>query len=258
MNITRISTIAITSFAMLIAFGLLVGSPSAAQAQGFNSLRNPLIPGALTTDPYQAPPPSLPPPPGQGFNPAPVTPGMGGGPTVEPWVPYIPANQIDQQDSQVNLPDPSILAPPGTLGKSLSVPHAPSTPGADPGMIHAPQDFSQPPVANVNINPQGGFPGDQAPQQRWGGQTTRDFGLRHDTGSTLTDFGQKLQDKPDLKMNPQTSQDGPRQANYPGLIGCVTNRQSSIPGAQTTLDWYGNRRMFKGPQERSKATIAPY
>jgi hypothetical protein len=249
----RLTTMTLALLAMLVAFGT-----SQAQAQS-TSLRNPLIPGVPTTEPYQAPYEGMPPPPGQGSTPAPVTQGMGGGPTLEPWNTRIPANQIDQGSSQVDLGvGPDVLAPPMTLGKTLTVPHAPSVPGADAGMLPGPLDFQPPPAAVVDINAQGGMPGDQAPQQRWGAQYTRDFGLRKASGSTLTDFGEKLTQKPNLKMNPQESQDGPRQAVYPGQMGSSTNRSPSIPGAQTTVDWYGNRRMFKGPTVRSVLTIAPY
>src|SRR5262249_13159682 len=134
----------------------------------------------------------------------------------------------------------------------------PSTEGPDPGMITNPQDFYAPPSAWVNINGGGGMPGGEAPQQRWGGQTSRDFGLNpaFRGGSALTDFGEKLREKPDLKMTPQSSEDGPRQSAGGNSGG--GGRASSLPGAQATEDLHGNRSFFKGENLRSRLTIAPY
>jgi len=184
---------------------------------------------------------------------------MSGGPTLLPWsTNNVP--QIDQQDSQINLGvNASDLSEPGILGPSLvgQIPSPPSTPGQDPGMIHAPRNFRRPPVAVVGINSQGGMPGDQAPQQRWGGQQTHDYGNFKTSGSQLTDFGQKLTDKPNLAMWPQESQDGPRQAVYPGQLGWSSNRAPNMRGAQDTTD-LGHRIFFKGANLRARSTIAPY
>lgn len=247
---TRGRIAAVTLVASVLLFGALL--PASAQHR---TLRNPLIECAPNEQPYVAPQEGDPPPPGDGSSPAPVTRGDGGSPELLPWVPFIPANQIDQSNSHVSLPDPSTLSSPGELGPSLQVPHPPSTPGADPQSIHAPLDFRPPPVAVVKINPGGGMPGDQAPQERWGGQFSRDFGLRRG-GSSLTDFGEKLTEKPDIKVQPQHSEDGPRQSAQ-GQIGFSPNRSPNLPRAQGTQD-IGHRIYFKGANLRSRLTIAPY
>lgn len=238
----------------LVACAFLLGSLLPASAQ-HRTLRNPLIECAPNEQPYTAPQEGDPPAPGDGRSPLPVTRGDGGSPELLPWVPFIPANQIDQGSSYVSLPDPSITSSPGELGQSLQVPHPPSTPGADPGNVYAPRDFHKPPVAVVNINPGGGMPGDFAPQQRWGGQYSRDFGLRRG-GSSLTDFGEKLTEKPDIKVQPQHSEDGPRQTTQP-QIGFSPHRSTNLPRAQGTQD-IGHRIYFKGANLRSRLTIAPY
>lgn len=244
--------------ALLVASGLLLGA-QAADAQ-METLRNPLIPGACYSPPFACPPQGQPPAIGDGSAPAPVTPGHTCAPESMPWVRVIPANQIDQPNSWVGgLPSEDTLAPPYVLGPSLNVPHPPSTPGQDPGQLPGPRDFRPPPAAIVNINPNGGMPGDFAPKQRWGGQTTRDLGLYRNQGSQLTDFGEKLTQKPNLQATPQPSEDGPRQGySYPGKMGNSSNRSSSLPNAQTTQDLHGNRTLFKGPHNRSRMTIANY
>ncbi|PZM77634.1 MAG: hypothetical protein DKT66_25475 [Candidatus Melainabacteria bacterium] len=249
---TRKATKCLTAaaFAVFVSFGLA----AAAQAQ-IDTLRNPTIPGAMYSSPYTCPPEGCPPPPGSGSAPPPVTQGHYGAPESMPWVRNIPATQIDQSNSYVGLPSNQTLAAPYTLGSQLQVPHPPSTPGDDYGQIPGPANFYAPPAALVNICPQGGMPGDQAPIQRWGGQTTRDLGLPRCHGSQLTDFGERLSQKPDLCAQPQSSQDGPRPQGQ-GLMGGGSVR-ASIGGAQTATDLHGNRTLFRG-QTRSRLTIAPY
>lgn len=236
--------------ALIVAGGLA----TAAQAQ-IDTLRNPLIPGAMTSAPYTCAPEGSPPPIGHGYAPPPVTPGHYGAPESMPWVRYIPATQIDQPNSYVGLPSSDTLAAPYTLGSQLQVPHPPSTPGGDYGPIPGPANFTPPPAALVNICPEGGMPGDQAPIQRWGGQTTRDLGIPRTHGAQTTDFGDKLSQKPDLQAMPQFSQDGPRPTGQGSMGGGST--RASVHGAKAASDLYGQRTLHRG-QTRSRLTIAPY
>ncbi len=191
-----------------IIAGLLVGSCLPAYAQ-YTTLRDPLIPGAIST-PAGAPAPLFPPPPpGCGPTPYPVNPGMSGGPGYEPQVPYLPATQIDQSDSYFALPSPSTTSAPGQLGPSINTPYEPDTPGSDPGNLAPNNSGYNPPAANVQVNSGGGLPADSAPTSKWGGQTTQDFGNGLRQGSGVCDFGQLLINKPDLAKQPQFSQDGP-------------------------------------------------
>ncbi|MGH9550464.1 MAG: hypothetical protein ACRD3W_13870 [Terriglobales bacterium] len=228
----------------------------AANAQT-TTLRDPLIPGVPTAAPNEMQMTPLPPPPGDGDAPPPVTPGIGS-PVLEPWVPAIPSNTIGIGDSSVSLPDPSTTAPPGALGPSISVPPPPSTPGSDPGSIHQNPAGQQPPVAFVPMQQQGGLGSDQAPTSRWNGQTTQDFGRNsgQNNKSANYDFGQKLSQKPDLYQTPQESQDGPR-GTVPAQDFNSPHRLPQIPGAQETTD-LGQRTLFQGPNLRAKFTIAPY
>lgn len=248
------STMIKTAVSAVVASLLL---PLAANAQ-YQSLRNPLIPGAPSAPAGAAPYEGQPPPIGQGYAPPPVTPGMWGAPELLPWNSNIPANQIDQPSSQVNTgADPTTLASPYTLGSQLYAPAPPSTPGQDNGPLSGPMDFYPPPAALVNINAQGGMPGDFAPQQRWGGQTTRDLGRRTTQGSTLQDYGEKLTEKPNLKMYPQGAEDGPRNTYAPDR-NYTSNRDPNLGNAQATTDLHGNRTLFKGSNQRSRQTIAPF
>jgi len=250
-KISKKSTVLI---AVAFASLLLVQFAPQADAQRTRTLRNPLIPCVPNAAPLEAPMEGQPPPVGDGAGPAPVTPGDYG------YIPPLP--QIRQTPrsifgggEEVALPSPWTLAPPEALGPSVSVPPPPSTPGADPGVIFpGPNNGVQPAACWVNICPDGGMPGDFAPRQRRAAQTTRDLGLDRD-GSKLCDFGEKLTEKPDLKMMPQFSEDGPRQAVFPGRLGSATNRATGLPGAQGTRD-IGRRVMFK--QIRSRSTIAPF
>jgi hypothetical protein len=229
------ATIVLTSFAFALA---LLPAAQAAFAQGcdlsgspVSTLRNPLIYGASSAAPFEQAPEGQPPPIVDGSVPAPVTPGMTGPPTLPPTQNWAPA-QIDRPDYYLPY-HPATEAPPGVLGPSMWAPPPPSTPGADPGIIHAPLDFYRPPARVVSINPGGGIPG-PIPTQRWGGQTTRDFGRYKYAGKRAYDFGQG--------MPGQTSQDGPWQ---------------TLPGASSTCDLYG-RRMNTNDGFRNIQTIAPY
>ncbi len=176
MTLTKIS---------LAAIALSVTIQQCAFAQPVATLREPLIEGANSSAPFTSAPEGQPPPVGEGATPAPVAPGMGGAPTLLPWVPAIPANTIDQGSSGISLPGtPAIESPAGVLGPSLSgvVPPPPSTPGADPGNLTTPP-MSFNPAANENINPSGGIPGTggfntSIPNVRRGGQESHQYELR--------------------------------------------------------------------------------
>lgn len=186
---------------MSITLGALTASASYAQRSGpfpgsppqgtpapfspVTTLRTPLIPGQPTGAPFQAPIEGAPPAIGDGPTPVGVHPGMLSSPELMPWVPAIPANQIDNDFSGIPLGiNPAIVSPPGVLGPSLTgvVPAPPSTPGADPGSLTAPAGFINA-SQQVNIIPTGGFAGTGGynttiPTQRRGGQETHQWGYR--------------------------------------------------------------------------------
>lgn len=164
---------------VIAAVALLTAGSLSANAQT-TTLRNPLIPGAPSAPPNSAPPEGQPPAVGDGSTPAPVTPGDGGSPELLPWVPFIPANQIDQGSSFVPLPPPSTESPPGVLGPSLNVPRSPSTPGADPGILTNIGGLGNP-ADLVNVNAGGGLPGTGGyyttiNKVRRGGQESHEWG----------------------------------------------------------------------------------
>jgi hypothetical protein len=238
-----------TSFSLKSALFALVaavffnGFGIVAHAQ---SLRTPLIQGAPSAAAGQAAQEGAPPPVGSGSTPMGVTPGMSGMPMPPPSdVPLQPMSPLDRgPGGSINSMVAPYLTPP------------PSTQGADPGMLPTPLNGNSQAAIQVNINAGGGYPGDQAPQTRTGRQTTRDLGLKR-YGSSLDDFGELLPNKPDLKMQPQFSQDGPRsvQSNQGGAGG---TRSANLAGAQTTQSLYGNRTLFRGPNLRARATIADH
>jgi hypothetical protein len=156
-----------------------------AHAQGSTTLHDPLIPGYQSTPPFVPPAEGMPPAVGDGPTPEGINPGMPDPHTLLPWVPAIPANQIDQDSSGVNLPvGPPVETPPGILGPALTglVPHAPSTLGPDPGPLSAPAGFIIP-SERLNINPLGGLPGTGGyyttiNKVRRGGQQSHQWELR--------------------------------------------------------------------------------
>jgi hypothetical protein len=208
----------------------LSGSPS-------TSLRTPLIPcapsGAPGTSAYPGQPPAI----GNGPTPVGVNPGMLGPSTLIPSNPITPANTIGSAGSYTVPFNPATQSFPGTLGPSTWAPPPPSTPGFDPGMVHAPLNFYAPPVSVVPVSPGGGLHGG-APMQRWGGQTTRDFGYyRNNKGpyaNRAYDFA--------VEQFGSTSQDGPWQTR---------------PGAVPTQDLYG-RRFPTRTGNPTTQTIAPF
>lgn len=160
--------------------------PGPAPLSPVSTLRTPLIHGQPSGAPFMCPPKGQPPAIGDGPTPMPVTGGMAGSPIdLMPWVPSIPANQIDNNTSGIPLPvNPAITSPPGVLGPLLTpvVPHSPSTPGFDPGSMLAPVGSFNP-ALETNIIPTGGIPGTggfytNTPTIRRGGQETRQYGYR--------------------------------------------------------------------------------
>lgn len=203
----------------------LSGSPN-------TTLRTPLIYGAPSTPPLEQAPQGQAPPIGDGSTPAPVVPGHTGAPTLLPANPVYPANHINFPSYQVPF-NPAGEHAPGQYGPTTWVPAPPSTPGSDPGMICGPTDFYPPPVNVVNINPGGGISG-WAPTQRWGGQTTQDFGRYKHQGKRKYDWGRQLYEG-------STSYDGP----YPAFQG------------QVDQDLHGRRQPCTNGF-RSRQTIAPH
>ena len=172
--------------AALATFVVASALSQAASAQGITTLRDPLIPGAQETAPILPPVDGPPPPPGCGPTPWGVTPGMGGSPGFEPWVPNIPADTINVNNSGIGLPvSPPIALPPGVLGPSLTpiIPNEPSTPGAAPPYLYV--DGNNPtglvePSEIVQVNQGGGLPGTGGynttiPKVRRGGQQTHQW-----------------------------------------------------------------------------------
>jgi hypothetical protein len=223
----KITTAALLS---LIACSAMLGQPAVAQS---TTLRDPLLYGAPSTAAFQSAPEGQPPPIGDGPMPAPINPGMSGPPTLIPSIPMTPANDIQYPSYRANF-DPATEAPPGVVGPSMWVPPPPSTPGVDPGILHAPLDFYPPPARVVNINPGGGISGG-ASNQRWGGQPTADFGRYKHIGKRKFDFGEEAYGN--------TSEDGPNQLR---------------PGASSTLDLYGRRIPIRNNGDPIIQTIAPY
>lgn len=203
----------------------LSGSPN-------STLRTPLIYGAPSSQPMQQPMEGQPPAIGDGSVSCGVTPGHTGASTLLPSVPRMPANSINYPSYQIPF-SPGAEYAPGQYGQSQWVPPPPSTPGYDPGNFSGPQDFYSPPVSVVNINPGGGISG-SAPTQRWGGQTTRDFGKYKYQGKRAYDWGQQL-------YAGSTSYDGP----CPQFQG------------STVQDLYGRRQPCTSAYG-STQTIAPH
>lgn len=222
--------------AFLLSCTLAFCSVSPAPAQGDQTLRNPLIPGALSTEPMSAAPEGAPPPPGDGDTPAPVTPGHSGAPLPPPSaVPTEPTSALDR--SQVDAAVAPFLTPP------------PSTRGDDPGMLPGTTSGYKPPASLTQVGAGGGLHGD-APVHKWGGQTTGEYGYRRVRGSQTTDFGQPL--KTVAVVPPFQSEDGPRPVGANGAP-----LAPNFPGAQQTSCLHGNRILYKGNQ-RAVMTIAPY
>ena len=234
--------------ALFAALACVLTSPLASMAYGesdvMTSLRTPLIYGTPNTPAYVTPMQGDAPPVGSGYIPMPVTPGSCG-------MPEAPASHI------TNLPY-AMGGDKDTINAAVSgyLTPPPSTAGYDDGSINGSSGGNgfMAPVCQVPICPQGGMVGN-APTQRWGGQRSYDFGNPNNVraqSSRMMDYGAKLSEKPDLKMCPQFSEDGPRRSGGQAING------RNLPNAQATQDLYGNRTLFKGSNLRSQATIAPY
>jgi len=261
--------------ALLVSLGgLFLHSASAAFAQEATTLRNPLIQGAYSTPAGTTPLTGDAPPIGSGSTPLGVPQGMTGNPTLLPWVPNVPFNNIDLQDTQLNLPyDNSVATPPGVLGSMLapSIPAPPSTPGTNPttqpgnGILMTVGGYATD-AAVVQVLPQGGLPNGSAPTTRRGGQGSGDYGLGRVKGSLNTDFGQPLLSVPNLAKTPQVAEDGPRNLTYdsnliPTTTGYFTNPTAQqTPGSTDPTNGllYGNRTLFKGQGVYTNATQANY
>lgn len=204
--------------------------------------RTPLIGGAGAAPPFVPAPQGMPPAIGDGPTGAPVVPGHTGAPTLLPWVPSIPSNQIDQGSSGIPLPiTPAVAAPPGVLGPMLTpfLPAPPSTPGADPGSLTAPIGSFNP-SQEVNIMPQGGIPGrggycTTIPTVRRGGQETRQYSYRGRNSS--------LGGLPDDGSQDQVELLGP-MAGYGVPFGVATGNGLR----NNSLDLGGGQRFSAGGQ----------
>jgi hypothetical protein len=220
-----------------LAFVLAAWPGSSGQAQGTQSLRNPLIPGVPGAGPMEPAQEGMPPPPGDGDTPLPVTPGDQGSPLPPPSAVAVPATSpLDK--SEVNAAVAPYLTPP------------PSAAGQDPGTLPGTLSGYKPPALMTDVQPGGGLAGDAA-VHKWDGQTTRDYGLRRPRGSQATDFGRPLDQVSVVRTN--KTEDGPRPV---GPNGAPT--QPSMAGAQQTSDRYGARTLYKGANLRPVMTIAPY
>ncbi len=232
-SVQKIANALSTALLAVAAFSCPVFAYGESDVMG--TLRSPLIYGAPDSPAWMPAQQGAPPAIGDGYFPAPVTGGDYGFPC--PPVTSVPMPLVGPMDKgMVNAYAAPYLTPP------------PSTQGYDPCSINGSRGGYgvNAPVSVVNVCPGGGLKG-SAPTRRWQAQRSFDHGQPNNVrgnGSTLNDFGQKLTDKPDLKMTPQVSEDGPRQ-------------QGSWMG-QTTQDLRGNRSLFKGPNLRSQLTIAPF
>jgi hypothetical protein len=252
----------LTGGLQLLAIAAFLGAASLpVLAQGYGSpgsttLRDPLIPGASWTSPGVPAAPGLPPPIGSGAVPMPINPGQLGGPTFEPWVPYIPANQIDQPSSRVNVPfAPATALPPGAAGPMINSPPPPSTPGADPGILRMPSS-----AAIVTPSGNGRYPDNAAPTTHRPAATTRDFGLPRSQAnsramSNLYDSPVRLGEKP-VAVGPRYCEDGPKPK-----IPATRTPAAGDPagGIKYTTDLYGAPMLSNTNGGLTPlTTIAPY
>jgi hypothetical protein len=234
------------AFLAVVVLGSL-STPAFAQSQ-YTTLRQPLIEGQPSAAPFQAPALGDPPPIGSGDVPPMEITGMPGSPVAPPSAVAVPP-VMGGDITSVNAAVAGYLTPP------------PSTPGADPGNINGSSGGYglQAPVGTGNINAGGGI-SFSAPTTRWAAQRSTDYGRNQNrvnqTASGLGDFGERLPDKPNLKMMPQFSQDGPRPL-YQAALGQPIRGSSTLTNAQAMTDLYGNRIKFNA-QYNSQMTIAPY
>ncbi len=189
----------LTILSITVALTPLIGQSAVAQI-GIPATTpyDPLVYGAPTQAPGISAPSGAPPAVGSGATPLPVNPGMLGAPTLLPWVPAVPSNNIDLGSSGIGLPvAPAIASPPGVLGPLLTpfIPHAPSTPGLNPGILQNTGTSIYNPAIQTGIIPGGGtypiggtpgigvLPGTGGyattiPNIRRSGQTTTQYELR--------------------------------------------------------------------------------
>jgi hypothetical protein len=258
---------------------------SAYGSGGTSTLRNPLVPGASFSMPGSRPSLGAPPPPGHGMVPVPPNPGMLTPPTLIPWADGTagnsfskptsqvinPSNQIDLPNNKISLPvSNSSAMPPGAMNAQIkgSIPHGPSTPGADPGMLR-PASFnngssaassgqSQQSAAAIGSVDSNGQINGSAPTKRAVRQSSNDFGLKRNfsgyraqfsggngsstfqqwvpnPSSSTTDFGQSVKE---VGVKPaQISFDSPRPTRAGG--GSGSTHAKNFAGAQVTNDLFG-------------------
>lgn len=231
---------------LICGFILSIGSSFAyGEADVMTTLRTPLIPGVPNAPSYSQPWEGQGPPVGDGSWAPGVTPGMLGGPCPPPSALYTPITGAGDKSEVNSYVMPYLNPPPSTMGYDYS-----NVNGSSGGY------GLQAPVSVVNINPNGGIQGD-APTQRWCAQRSYDHGRNVSSNTSYAfDFGQKPADKPDAKMTPQISQDGPRGLTGEQGPNAIT-RCPNMPNSQATALPYGNR-ILRSDGQKSKLTIAPY
>lgn len=198
-RLTRFTPAIATVCIRTVAAAAVVLMPAQVVCAQTSDLRDPLIPGAISTPPFIPAPHGQRPPVGNGPTPVPVVPGMGGPSTLLPWVPAVPASDIYKHNTGISIPfGPPIATPPGVLGPLLTpfVPRPQSVPGPDPGLLQVPPFSTNTfnPAEQTLVNPGGGLPGTGGfattiPTIRKGGQQTHQWELRGRNASLIPGLG---------------------------------------------------------------------
>jgi hypothetical protein len=203
----------ISQVAATVLLGAVVSQT--AFAQGTQTLRDPLIPGAQRTLRFIQPADGALPPMGDGPTPIPVTPGMNGAPSALPWVLAVPSNQLGLSSSGItNVPlNLDLPLAPGVLGPAFAltnlIPAPPSVLGPNPGILQTspyetgPGDFNSAEQVQVDQN-SGGLPGTggyggSVPQNRRGGQQTHQWGGTYVNATRHQFFGKGSGKKGDVQ-----------------------------------------------------------
>ena len=234
------------------------------------TLTDPYAPGVLVTPPGYAVTATPLPPIGCGSVAPAVTPGQFGPAPYMPWVPNLPANTIDQTDTQLSLPyDATSLMEPYTLGPALqgSIPGPPSAPGAIPDMLqpagtaaNSIQGATSVTSAAITTTvPSGGvLTDDGMPTSRSGRQSTQSFGYQPTGTSYTTDFGIQPANNPDSAQTPQKSNVGPAVTTYPGQYGSTQNFTPYITNSFYVNVGTGNHTLSATTNQPATQIIAPY
>lgn len=234
------------------------------------TLTDPYAPGVCVTPPGYAVGCTPLPPVGCGDYPPLVNPGQCGPAPLMPWVTNIPANTIDQADTQLMLPyDATYLNAPYTLGPALqgSIPGPPSAQGAFPDMLQpAGTDIgsitgaSSAPSAAIEVQvPTGGVLTDGGmPTSRSGRQSTQSFGFKQTGTSYNTDFGIQPANDPNSAQTPQKSNVGPAVTTYPGQYGSTQNFTPYITNSFYVNVGTGNHTLSPLTNQPAQQIIAPY